>query len=617
MILNILEGAFSRIHKILPSYISERNPKYLEINNSFLSCLIIVDYSPKQFDLIYKKLIDSDIDIQISFHLIKKDKYEAIKELTFYITNSGASIKDFSENREDMEIVAFAYKGAKYIRRELQVNNEELYNLHTYICVRSDNKDSLENDIRKVEALCSFSGLVSRRANFRQLEAFQAVLPLHKNPSIVSSISKRNVLTSSIISTFPFILSTLNDNSGIIMGKSVHNNSLIILDRFNRTKYKNSNMCVFGTSGSGKSYYIKLCILREFLNNVEQYIVDPEREYISLCEFLGGTLVKIGATSTQYINIFDIREKDCTQNFLTYKLNKLKSFFYLIYPEITEIEYSLLEELIIKTYESKGITFDDSSLYEENTPSLLLISKKFKSTDKMPLLSDLYNLILKKYNYEKEKNSDIQKTYLSFLHRLKTFTSGSLSFFNQKTNVNLESSLILGDIHDLGEENFKYGIFLFTELFWNKIKEDPQKKKIIYIDEIWRVIGSASNKETATFIYKIFKTIRKHNGGAVAITQDISDMFSLENGNYGKSIINNSSIKCIFKLEEENIIRLSENISITEHEKIEIKNLSKGEMLLIAEDNRLISKVVPTSKEHEIIENIKKEEKNGHTYSYE
>ena len=151
-------------------------------------------------------------------------------------------------------------------------------------------------------------------------------------------------------------------------------------------------------------------------------------------------------------------------------------------------------------------------------------------------------------------------------------------------------------------------MYLFTELFWDKIKIDRNNKKSIYLDEIWRLIGVTSNKEVASFIYKIFKTIRKYGGSSVAITQDISDLFSLENGIYGKSILNNSSIKTFFSLEEENINLLSQFINLSEKEKVEIKSLNTGECLMCVSENHILSKIESSDFEKNIIEKIKIED---------
>ena len=208
----------------------------------------------------------------------------------------------------------------------------------------------------------------------------------------------------------------------------------------------------------------------------------------------------------------------------------------------------------------------------------------------MPILGDLYEKLIQD---EKTKKIGI---------KLRPFVNGSLSFLNNYTNVNLDNKLIVADIYELGEDNIQYGMFIFAELFWNKVKKDRSKKKAIYMDEIWRLIGVTSNKEVASFIYKIFKTIRKYGGSSVAITQDISDLFSLDDGNFGKSILNNSSIKCFFSLEEDNILTLEKFMNISEKEKIEIKSLKKGENLLFVGDNHILSKVEASNNEIYLIE---------------
>ena len=289
-----------------------------------------------------------------------------------------------------------------------------------------------------------------------------------------------------------------------------------------------------------------------------------------------------------YINVFDIRQdslEDTENGYLATKITKLIGFFNLIFGELDEEEKAILEEKIIEVYKSKNITFDDNSLFKINNENNNLV---FKNAKDMPILEDFYN-ILDSENTRKMKI------------KLLPFVKGSLKFFNNYTNIEINNKLILADVYELGEENLKYAIFLFTEVFWDQIKKDREVKKAIYLDEIWRLIGVTSNKEVASFIYKIFKTIRKYGGSAVAITQDISDLFSLENGIYGKSILNNSSIKNFFSMEEENINILEKYSNISEKEKIEIKSLKRGECLMFAGDDHLLTKIEASEFEKNII----------------
>ena len=522
--------------------------------------------------------------MRISLFFEKKDNYKAIKELTYFIGNTGSELQN--KNREDIDIAAFSYNDAKYIRKEIQVNNEELYNIYIYLIVFEKNKEDLKMLLNKVENILESSGLIPRRAYFREEQLFKACMPIMENSIDIKNAARRNILTNGIVATYPFISSTIFDKDGIFIGSNMDNESLIFINKFDNKKYKNANMCVFGTSGAGKSYFIKLQVLRNRLSDINQYIIDPEREYIKIVKHLNGINIKLGPNSNTFINIFDIREESLEdgEGYLINKISKLIGFFSLIFENIDEEEKGLLEEKIIECYKRKGINFNDKSLYK-----IVNNKKRFKESKDMPILNDFYNLLTKDEKLKKLSN------------KLIPFIEGSMKFLNNYTNVELNNKLIVGDIYELGEDNIKYGMYIFIEIFWDKIKKDRKSKKIIYMDEIWRLIGVTSNKHVASFIYKMFKTIRKYGGSTVAITQDISDIFSLEKGIYGKSILNNSNIKVYFNLEEENILTLSKFANLSEKEKLEIKSLKRGECLMIVNDNHILSKIEAAEFEKEIL----------------
>ncbi len=541
--------------------------------------------------------------MNISIFYEKQDSYKTIKDLTYHIGNVGVELKESNQNREDIDIAAFTYNDAKFIRKEIQVNNEDIYYLYIYINIYAEDIKKLEYYLNKVEGIAQSKGMQTRRANFRQEEIFLSCLPLMKNDQSIKESAKRNILTSGLLATYPFISSTIFDQDGIFIGTNIYNNSLVFIDRYNNKKYKNANICIFGTSGAGKSFYTKLLILRYKLLGIKQYIIDPEREYNNLCEKLNGIQIKIGPNSNTYINILDIRKESLEEGesgYLATKIGKLIGFFNLIFGELNEEEKAIIEEKIIDTYKLKNINFDDKSLFKE-TRKNNKIKKEFKSANDMPTLEDLYNLL-----------GEDKKTK-KFKIKLIPFVKGSMKFFNNITNVKLNNELIIADIYDLGEENLKYGMYLFTDIFWDKIKENRNEKKAIYLDEIWRLIGVTSNKEVASFIYKIFKTIRKYGGSGVAITQDISDIFSLDGGTYGKSILNNSSIKTFFALEEENIKILSEYANLSEKEKIEIKSLKRGECLMFVGDDHILTKIESSELEKEILEGKEENEKSNNS----
>ena len=593
--IEFLEGSFSDNNFLAPTYINLQNPKYIEIDYNYYASLLIINYFREQSDLLLKSIIDTNIDINISIFYEKQDTYKTIRDLTYHIGNVGVDLKSNNQNRQDIDIAAFTYNDAKYIRKELQINNENLYFLYIYLNTYSQDVKELENILNKIEGILESKGLQTRRAYFRQEQAFRACLPLKENDKLLKEVGKRNVLTSGLVGTYPFISSAIFDEEGIFIGTNIYNNSLVFVDRYNTNKYKNANMCIFGTSGAGKSFYTKLLILRYRLLGIEQYIIDPEREYNNLCQNLGGTLLKIGPGSNTYINVFDIREESIEeeeQGYLANKLSKLIGFFNLIFGKMNEEEKAIIEEKLIELYQTKGITFEDKTLYK-NTGNKINVKPIFKESIDMPILEDFYHIL------EKDERTQIFKI------KLIPFIKGSLKFFNHYTNVELNNKLIVADVYELGEENLKYGMYLFTDLFWDKIKKDRSIKKAIYLDEIWRLIGVTSNKEVASFIYKIFKTIRKYGGSGVAITQDISDIFSLEGGTYGKSILNNSSIKTFFSLEEENIKILEEYTNLSEKEKIEIKSLKRGECLIFVGDEHILNKINVADFEKDLIENKK------------
>ena len=580
------DGVLDTKDKIAPTYVSNKNPKYLEIDGKYYGGILVVDYIREFGDILLKNIMNMDLNMNISIFYERQDSYKTIKDLTYFIGNVGVDLKDGKNNREDIDIAAFSYNDAKYIRKEMQVNNEDLYFLYIYVESITDDEKDFQRNIAKVEGILQASGMSTRKAMFRQEQVLFSCLPLLINSGDIKNICKRNVLGKSLISTYPFISSNICDEGGVYIGSNIYSKSMILVNRFDKEKYKNANMSIFGTSGAGKSFYTKLLILRYRIMGLEQYIVDPEREYTKICESLDGVCIKLGPSSDKYINILDIREDSIEEEkgYLSSKLSKLRAFFGLVFGDMDEEKYALLEEKLIETYKKKNITFDDESLYvNENN------IKRFKNNEEMPTFGDLYE------EFKNDKKTEFFKI------KLYPFIFGSLKYLNNKTNVILDNKLIVADIYDLGEENLKYGMWIFVDLFWDKIKINREKNKAIYMDEIWRLIGVTSNKFVASFIFKIFKTIRKYGGSAVAITQDISDLFSLDNGTYGKSILNNSSIKSFFSLEEENIMVLEKYANLSEKEKIEIKSLKRGESLMFIGENHVLARIECSDEEKELI----------------
>lgn len=583
----------SNIEKIYPTYIDTTNPKFIMIDDKYASCLFVSNYNKEMEAGFLDRLLSSEIDFELSMFYEKKNSYDMISNLTKVISNTSADIKSSNSNQIDIDILNTNFENAKYIKKQLQIENDDLYYLNIYILVIAKDKETLESNMRRIESLAVASGLSIRRAIFRQEDAFNACLPVLQNPKELKDICKRNVLTSGIISTYPFLSNELCDDDGVLIGKNAINNSIVMVDRFDTEKYKNANMSIIGASGSGKSYFVKLMIARNRLLGIEQYIIDPDKEYAKLCQELGGTIIDFGKENI--INVMEIRETilEEGENFLANKLNKLMVFFSIIFKEMSDEDKSLLEDKIIKCYKRKNITFENSSLYNGEQVGRLLSKMKFKDAKDMPILKDLYDVL----------NDDASTKKLAKL--LKPYVSGTLKFMNNYTNINLKNKLVVADINSIEEKDLPMIMFIITEFYWDKIKENRARKKIVYLDEVWRLINKNSN--TADFVFKMFKTIRKYGGAATAITQDINDFFSLNNGEYGKGILNNSSVKCVFQIEENDIKTLKDVMNLSEVETYKVLNAERGTCLMYAGRNHLMVKVIASEYEHKFISTDRKD----------
>lgn len=588
-------GRIDWLDSILPDAINFSNPRCFEMDTFFYSGLIIVNY-PKEMRLNWiSPLISLDFNVDISIFYEKLESSKVIREITYHIGDMNGALKSVSQNQQDIDIIRSSCEDAKYIRNQMQVNKEDLYHLCIYCLVYEKDMEKLKLNIERLEAICASMGLQTRRAIFRQEQIFNSMIPVCNNNKDIKESAARNVLTEALTSTYPFISTELYDVDGVLIGQNAQSKSLIIIDRFDSEKYKNANMCVLGTSGAGKSFLVKLMILRNRYMGVKQFVIDPDGEYSKVCNALEGVYITVNSMSKFSINIMDIREGISieTESYLSNKLKKLRTFFSLMFGEITKEEEVFLEEKLVKCYSKFGITFDDSTLFEECEK--ISVKKKFKKTDKMPILQDLYQ----------ELDNDVKTKRLAIL--LKPCVFGSLSFLNRRTNVNLDNKLIVADIHQLEEKYIPICMYVIIDVFWDKICENRAEKKIIYMDEIWRLIGSAGNLYTAEFVYKIFKTIRKFGGGATAITQDVSDFFDFEDGKYGRAIINNSALKFILQVEEEDSKVLREVVNLSKEEEAKIKTFHRGNGLLVAGKNHIEVKVEANCEEYKLITTDRKD----------
>lgn len=240
------------------SYINFNNPKYAEIDGIYYGSLLIINYAREMEALFLNKILSLDIDVQVAMYYDKKNSYDVIKELTYNIGSAGATIKTSSENQQDIEILGNTYNDAKYIRKQLQVGEEDLFYLTLYIGTYADSEEELEKNLQRIESIAVSTGLSTIRGNYRQEQSFYSTLPLLNNNKDISKMTSRNVLTTGLVSTYPFVSNELYDENGVLIGVNTFDKSLIMLDRFDTAKYKNANMFVIGTSRFWKILFRKI-----------------------------------------------------------------------------------------------------------------------------------------------------------------------------------------------------------------------------------------------------------------------------------------------------------------------------------------------------------------------
>lgn len=403
--------------------------------------------------------------------------------------------------------------------------------------------------------------------------------------------SKRNVLTLGAASCYPFTSYELCDDNGILFGTNKFNNSLVIIDIFNSQIYKNSNMAILGTSGAGKTFTLQLMALRMRRKGIQVFILAPLKghEMHRACTNIGGEFIQISPASKNCINVMEIRRVDKSvddlldgpsieRSELAAKIQKLHIFFALLIPDMSHEEKQLLDEALIKTYALKGITHDNSSLED---PENYADPGCYRE---MPVLGDLYEVL---------KQSAETKRLANILNRM---VNGSASTFNQQTNVSLENKYTVLDISELSGDLLTVGMFIVLDFIWDKAKENRTQEKAIFIDECWQLIGGAGGINgagttgshlAAEYVLELFKTIRGYGGSAICATQDLNDFFSLDEGRFGKGIINNSKTKIVLNLEDEEAQRVQSVMHLSEAEVMEITHFERGSGLINTNNNNV------------------------------
>ena len=539
------------------------------------------------------------IDVDIFFEKQAKDRIQ--QKLGQQLRINRSKLKDASDTNTDFDDLDSAIRSGYFLKEGLAAN-EDFYYMNILLTITADSLEELEWRTNEMQKLLLSQDMEAVSCHFREEQALLSALPLNSLDKGLFRRSKRNILTTGVASCYPFTSFEMCDDNGILLGVNKHNNSLVIVDIFNSKVYKNANMAILGTSGAGKTFTMQLMALRMRRKNIQVFIIAPLKghEFHRACSNIGGEFIQISPASKNCINIMEIRKVDrSTKNLidgpqsdhseLAAKIQRLHIFFSLLIPDMNHEEKQLLDEALIQTYNQKGITHNNESLFDPDKP---------ENYRQMPVLEDVFNIL--------KENPDT-KRLANIMNRL---VHGSASTFNQQTNVNLENKYTVLDISELTGDLLTVGMFVVLDYVWDKAKEDRTVEKAIFIDEIWHLIGAASNRLAAEFVLEIFKIIRGYGGSAICATQDLNDFFSLDDGKYGKGIINNSKTKIILNLEDEEAMRVQSILHLSEAETMAITHFERGNGLLSTNNNNVTLEFKASELEKELITTDRQELKN-------
>lgn len=542
-------------------------------------------------------LINAGEGIDIDVHLRRENRSKTIDKVAQRIRLNRTKLKSMQDTSTDYEELTNSIQAGYFIKHGIANNNEDLFYMSVFVTISAKTYEELMwRKQQMVDMLKSMDMYVSD-CRFQQESALQSVMPfLHIAPSLEKK-SQRNVLTSGAASTYMFTSFEMSDDTGVLLGINRHNNSLCIVDLFNTKKNKNANLNLLGTSGAGKTFTLQLLALRMRMRGIQCFIIAPIKghEFRRACNRIGGQFIKIAPGSPHCINIMEIRhtitpemelidEMDYSEmdSMLARKIQQLMIFFSLLIPDMTNEEEQMLDEALIKTYADFGITHDNDSLYVDATSS----PPKMKP---MPILGDLHKNLL---------DNPMTQRIAVIVSR---FVTGSAQSFNQQTNVDLSNKYIVLDLSELKGKLLPVGMMIALDYVWDNVKADRTKKKAIMIDEIWQLVGASSNKMAAEFCLTIFKTIRGFGGAAVSATQDLSDFFGLEDGKYGRAIVNNSKNKIILNLEPDEARYVQEVLKLTKTEMRSITRFERGEALVYSNNNKVPVVIKASKEEQEMI----------------
>lgn len=583
-------------HFIAPRGIDLTHRNYIIMDGLYYSFLYIKGngYPNKVRAGWMSSLINAGEGIDVDVFLRRENRSKTIDKVAQRIRLNRTKLKSMQDTSTDYEELAGSIQAGYFIKQGIANYNEDLFYMSVFVTVSARTYEELMWRKQQMTDMLKSMDMYVSDCSFQQEDALHTVMPFLQISPKLEKKSKRNVLTSGAASTYMFTSFEMSDDTGVLLGINRHNNSLCIVDLFDTKKNKNANLNLLGTSGAGKTFTMQLLALRMRMRGIQCYIIAPIKghEFRRACNRIGGQFIKIAPGSPHCINIMEIRhtispemelidELDYSEmdSLLAQKIQQLMIFFSLLIPDMTNEEEQMLDEALIRTYGKFGITHDNDSVYADRNA----VPPKMKT---MPILGDLHE--------ELQKN-EMTKRIAVIVSR---FVTGSAQSFNQQTNVDLSNKYIVLDLSELKGKLLPVGMMIALDYVWDKIKSDRTKKKAIMIDEIWQLIGAGSNRMAAEFCLEIFKVIRGFGGAAISATQDLSDFFGLEDGRYGRAIINNSKNKIILNLEPDEAEFVRDTLKLTKTEIRSITRFERGEAL-ICSNNSKVPVIIKASKEEQ------------------
>ncbi|MFA5248145.1 MAG: DUF87 domain-containing protein [Patescibacteria group bacterium] len=557
------QGTLSVLDLISPAAM-QINPDFLRLGEKFVRTMFIIGY-PRYISVgWFAPIINMNevFDVSMFFYPVKTSII--LKQLKKKVGNLEAQIiSDAEKGAARDPLRETALKDIEYLRDALTQGIEKFFQFALYVTIYADSKEQLDRLSDRVEDIFGSRLVYSKKVFFQAEQGFNSTLPLANDELYIAF----NMNSSPAASSFPFISSDLTSDHGILYGINRHNNSLILFDRFS---LQNANTLVFATSGAGKSYAIKLEILRSLMMGTEVIVIDPEYEYKHLSEAVGGTYINISLSSEEKINPFDLpraiggeaRPADVIRGAVI----TVKGLVRLMLGDLNHTEDSIVDRALLETYAKKDIT-----------PEADL------RTVEPPVMNDFQDVL-----EGMEGGSDLSQ-------RLRKYTEGTFAgILNHPTNVKTDNQLVCFSVRDLEDELRPLAIYTIVNYIWNIVRSE-MKKRILVIDEAWWLMQS---EDSAKFIYALVKRCRKYYLGVTTITQDVNDFLRSP---YGQAIVTNSSLQILLKQSPAAIDLIQKTFSLTEGEKYLLLESGVGEGIMFAGNKHAAIKVVASYAEDQLI----------------